>query len=106
MLAIVNLPDFWKLVNENCKDLHGTNDHQVCLNTADATGTVAIVGLVLFAVGVTIFNIWTIFVAKNAKLEIEGEPFSCTDEHFGLCLLGFCGRVIDKCYIRNIRYWG
>ena len=83
ILVIVTLPDFrrsmeylaWELGKKKCKDFQGTNDHQVCLNTihdtVEATGTVTIVVFLLFVVGFTISNIWTIFVANNAKLEIE-----------------------------------
>ena len=79
ILAIVNLSDFRGLVakisEEKCKDLHGTNNHQVCLNTVhdnvETARTVTIVVFVPYVVGFTIFNILTILVANNAKLEIE-----------------------------------
>ena len=57
---------------------------EVGQHIAEVVGTVAIVCFVVFAVGVIIFNIWTIFVAKNAIKEIKYEQFSSTDEHFGL----------------------
>ena len=82
IIVIVTLPDFRRSMGylaikleEKCKDLQGTNDYQVCLNTIDdtveATGTVTIVVFVLFVIGFTISNIWTIFVGNKAKLEIE-----------------------------------
>ena len=62
-----------KLVEEACNDFRGTNKYQVCLNTAGAAGTGSIIAVVLISVGVIVFDIWTIFVAKNAKKEIKAE---------------------------------
>merc|ERR1712172_368081 len=63
-----------------CNDFQGTNqndtnihDH-ICSIAAVADGAVGkgiVVFAVVYAVGVIIFDIWTIIVAKNAKKEIE-----------------------------------
>ena len=105
ILEIVTLPDFRLLAEEKCKDLvYGTNDHHVCFNAAHdtfkAAGIVIIVVFVFFVVGFTIFNIWTIFVANNAKLEIEGEPFSFTDKYFGLCCC--CASNLKAAFVNSI----
>ena len=73
-----------ELINEACNEFRGTSNYQVCLNTVDnpfdqlndALKTAAPIGLIFILVIAVIsimFDIWTIFVAKNAKKEIEAE---------------------------------
>merc|ERR1711971_234568 len=59
---------------EACNDFQGTNQTHICSIAAGAGGAVGrgiVVFAVVYAVGVIIFDIWTIIVAKNAKKEIE-----------------------------------
>merc|ERR1711971_498649 len=63
---------------EACNDFQGTNqtdtnDYHICSIAAGAGGAVGkgiVVFAVVYAVGVIIFDIWTIIVAKNAKKEM------------------------------------
>ena len=71
-----------KKVKEACKDPRAQNHpnlsgYQGCLDFgmgfyAKNEETVVIFGI-LITVGVIIFDIWTVIVAKNAKREIEAE---------------------------------
>jgi hypothetical protein len=70
-----------------CNEYRGTSNYQVCLDlvddqfdqlndalkTAGPIATAALIFVVVIAVVTIIFDIWTIFVAKNAKKEIEAE---------------------------------
>ena len=73
---------------EACNDFQGTNQtdiidwvtnnqthsNHICSIAAGADGVVGkgiVIFAVVYAVGVIIFDIWTIIVAKNAKKEIE-----------------------------------
>merc|ERR1711971_885332 len=62
---------------EACNDFQGTNQNDtnhICSIAAGGDGIVGksfVVFAVVYAVGVIIFDIWTIIVAKNAKKEIE-----------------------------------
>jgi len=68
-------------INEACNEYRGTSDHQFCLDTIRNTindvvktaGSTGLIVLVVIAVVQILFDIWTIFVAKNAKKEIEAE---------------------------------
>ena len=73
------------LINETCNKYrgNGTSNYRECLTAVnlmiaydDGLQTARATGLILFVVIVVatiLFNIWTIFVAKNAKKEIEAE---------------------------------
>merc|ERR1712076_28954 len=61
----VNLSQLQEQANQRtCNQYRGTSNYQVCLDLVD---------IVVFAVLCILFDIWTIFVAKNAKKEIEAE---------------------------------
>jgi hypothetical protein len=68
-------------INEACNQYRGTSDHQFCLDTISNTindvvktaGSTWVIILVVISVVQILFDIWTIFVAKNAKKEIEAE---------------------------------
>ena len=84
-----------ELLNEACNQFRGTSNYQVCFDTpyyligintdtvdnefdkiTDALKTAGPIGLIIvvvIAVASILFDIWTIFVAKNAKKEIEAE---------------------------------
>ena len=73
-----------KLINETCNKYRGTSNYQVCLNAVNnefdkiddvlqIAGPIALIFLVVISVAIILFDIWTIFVAKNAKKEIEAE---------------------------------
>lgn len=73
-----------ELINEACNKYRGGSNYQLCLDTvdsqfdqlSDALKTAAPIGLIFIVVIAVIsimFDIWTIFVAKNAKKEIEAE---------------------------------
>jgi hypothetical protein len=74
--------DLAKIVKEACKDPRAQNHpnlsgYQGCLDFgmgfyAKNEETVVIFGI-LITVGIIIFDIWTVIVAKNAKREIEAE---------------------------------
>ena len=68
-------------INEACSFYRGTSDHQFCLDTVNNTindvvktagSTTLVIGVVIAVLSI-LFDIWTIFVAKNAKKEIEAE---------------------------------
>jgi hypothetical protein len=66
-----------KFKTEACEEFKGTNDYQPCLKTGvyalKAVGVAGLVFIIVIFVGIIIFDIWTIIVAKNAKKEIEAE---------------------------------
>ena len=74
-----------ELINQTCNKYrdNGTSNYQECLTAInlmiaydDVLQTARVTGLifvVVIAVATILFNIWTIFVAKNAKKEIEAE---------------------------------
>ena len=66
-----------KFKTEVCEEFRGTNNYQDCLKTGDddlkAYGMIGMIFKTVITVGVIIFDIWTIIVAKNAKKEIEAE---------------------------------
>merc|ERR1712086_1016067 len=73
-----------ELIKEACNQFRGTSDYQVCLDTVDnefdkiedalnTAGPIGLIFIVVIAVASILFDIWTIFVAKNAKKEIEAE---------------------------------
>jgi len=71
-----------ELINETCNEYRGTSNYQVCLNAVnnefDKIGPIGLIFVVVIAVATILFDIWTIFVAKNAKKEIEAEKwFHC-----------------------------
>ena len=67
--------------DEACSEFRGTSNYQFCLDTVvdrlnDAlkiAGPIGLIIVVVIAVLFIMFDIWTIFVAKNAKKEIEDE---------------------------------
>ena len=72
-----NLSDFAK---DYCKEYRkvnfthrGINRYQACLDGAEQGGMVGVIVGAIIAVGFVIFIVWAIFVAKNAKKEIEAE---------------------------------
>ena len=70
-----------KFKTEICEEFRlGTNNYQDCLKIGDddlenlkPRETIDIIFITVVTVGVIIFDIWTIIVAKNAKKEIEAE---------------------------------
>merc|ERR1712008_5910 len=67
-----------------CNQYRGTTNYQVCLDLVDdefdkitdalkTAGPIGLIIVVVIAVASILFDIWTIFVAKNAKKEIEAE---------------------------------
>ena len=73
-----------ELIKEACNQFRGTSGYQVCLDTVDnefdkiedalnTAGPIGLIFIVVIAVASILFDIWTIFVAKNAKKEIEAE---------------------------------
>merc|ERR1712008_232688 len=73
-----------ELIKEACNEFRGTSDYQVCLDTVDnefdkiedalkTAGPIGLIFIVVIAVASILFDIWTMFVAKNAKKEIEAE---------------------------------
>ena len=76
-LIFKNKDTISKFKTEVCEEFRGTNNYQDCLKTGDddlkARGTIGIIYITVITVGVIIFDIWTIIVAKNAKKEIEAE---------------------------------
>merc|ERR1712008_596984 len=73
-----------ELINEACNQYRGTSNYQECLDTVDnefdkitdalkTAGPIGLIIVVVIAVASILFDIWTIFVAKNAKKEIEAE---------------------------------
>merc|ERR1712076_46483 len=73
-----------ELINETCNEYRGTSNYQVCLNAVNnefdklddvlqTAGPIGLIFVVVIAVATIVFDIWTIFVAKNAKKEIEAE---------------------------------
>ena len=80
LLVLNNKDKISKLKKKACEEFRGTNNYQDCLKTGDyvlkASGTAGIIFVIVIAVGVIIFNIWTIIVAKKAKKEIEAEQFT------------------------------
>jgi len=73
-----------ELINETCNEYRGTSNYQVCLSTVNnqfdkiddvlqTAGPIGLIFVVVIAVATILFDIWTIFVAKNAKKEIEAE---------------------------------
>jgi len=81
----VNLSKFQILANQKtCNQYRGTSNYQVCLDLVDdefdkidealiTAGPIGLIVVVVIAVLSILFDIWTIFVAKNAKKEIEAE---------------------------------
>ena len=77
-----NLSKLQEQANQKaCNQYQGTSNHQVCLDLVDdefdkiektARSTGLIIVVVIDVVQI-LFDIWTIFVAKNAKKEIEAE---------------------------------
>ena len=79
----------YKKTEKACEELRGTNDYQDCLDAVNDAANAAKIWIfpyftkfgetagyiifAIFAVGVIIFYIWTIIVAKKAKKEIEAE---------------------------------
>merc|ERR1712086_273365 len=73
-----------ELINEACNQYRGTSNYQECLDLVDnefdkitdalkTAGPIGLIIVVVIAVASILFDIWTIFVAKNAKKEIEAE---------------------------------
>jgi hypothetical protein len=81
----VNLSQLQEQANQRtCNQYRGTSNYQVCLDLVDdqfdkidealeTAGPIGLIVIVVFAVLCILFDIWTIFVAKNAKKEIEAE---------------------------------
>ena len=97
ILAIVNLPQIRYLVENWAIRIDGCIN---CYARGEAAGTIAIVVFALFFFGFIILKIWTIFVANNARLEIEGEPFSFADED--CCLCWCCTSYIKAAFVNSI----
>ena len=76
-LVFKNRENISKIKKKACEEFQGTNNYQDCLKTGDyvlkAGGAAGLVFIIVIAVGVIIFDIWTIIVAKNAEKEIEAE---------------------------------
>ena len=80
-----NLSKLQEQANQKaCNQYRGTSNYQVCLDLVDdqfdkidealeTAGPIGLIVIVVFAVLCILFDIWTIFVAKNAKKEIEAE---------------------------------
>merc|ERR1719291_1193381 len=73
-----------ELINETCNGYRGTSNYYVCANAVNnefdkiddalqTAGPISLIFVVVIAVATILFDIWTIFVAKNAKKEIEAE---------------------------------
>ena len=74
-----------ELINETCNGYRrGTSNYYVCANAVNnkfnkiddvlqTAGPIGLIFVVVIAVATILFDIWTIFVAKNAKKEIEAE---------------------------------
>merc|ERR1712008_302857 len=73
-----------ELIKEACNESRGTSNYQVCVDTVDTefdkiedalktAGPIGLIFIVVIAVASILFDLWTIFVAKNAKKEIEAE---------------------------------
>ena len=79
-LVFNNKDTISKLKTEACEEFRGTKNYQDCLKTGDQVlkvgGAAGLVFIIVIAVGVIIFDIWTIIVAKNAQKEIEAEQFT------------------------------
>ena len=68
----VNLSELQEQENQKtCNQYRGTSNYQVCLDLV--AGPIGLIIVVVIAVLSILFDIWTIFVAKNAKKEIEAE---------------------------------
>jgi hypothetical protein len=67
--AVLGILKFFRTVGLKNKCPPPYDIYQACLNA----GTGSIIAVVLISVGVIVFDFWTIFVAKNAKKEIEVE---------------------------------
>jgi len=88
-----------ELIEEACNQYRGTSNYQVCLDTVNdqfdqllkTAGPIGLIIVVVIAVASIVFDIWTIFVAKNAKKEIEDESTlgvrSWADFNHGLVVL-------------------
>ena len=81
-IADYNLSKLQEQANQKaCNQYRGTSNYQVCLDDEfdkidDAVKTAGSTGLIIVVVIDVVqilFDIWTIFVAKNAKKEIEAE---------------------------------
>ena len=97
IIAIVNLPQIRYLVENWAIRIDGCIN---CYARGEAAGTITIVVFVLFVFGFIILKIWTIFVANNARLEIEGKPFSFADED--CCLCWCCTSYIKAAFVNSI----
>ena len=87
--SAINWNNIYKKTKKACEEFRGTNDYHDCLDAVnDAVNdakiwihpyftkfgeTAGYIIFTIFAVGVIIFYIWTIIVAKKAKKEIEAE---------------------------------
>ena len=87
--SVINKNNIYKKTEKACEELRGTNDYKDCLDAVNDAANVAKIWIfpyftkfgetagyiifAIFAVGVIIFYIWTIIVAKKAKKEIEAE---------------------------------
>ena len=80
-----NRNNIYKKTKKACEEFRGTNDYHDCLDAVNDAKiwihpyftkfgeTAGYIIFTIFAVGVIIFYIWTIIVAKKAKKEIEAE---------------------------------
>ena len=80
-----NLSKLQEQANQKaCNQYRGTSNYQVCLDLVDdefdklddalkTAGSTGLIIVVVIDVVQILFDIWTIFVAKNAKKEIEAE---------------------------------
>ena len=87
--SVINKNNIYKKTEKACEELRGTNDYKDCLDAVNDAANAAKIWIfpyftkfgetsgyiifAIFAVGVIIFYIWTIIVAKKAKKEIEAE---------------------------------
>ena len=84
-IADYNLSKLQEQANQKaCNQYRGTSNYQVCLDHVDdefdkiddavkTAGSIGLIIVVVIDVVQILFDTWTIFVAKNAKKEIEAE---------------------------------
>ena len=87
--SVIPRNKIYKKMKKACEEFRDTNDYQDCLDAVNDAANAAKIWIFpyftkfgetagyiifsIFAVGVIIFYIWTIIVAKKAKKEIEAE---------------------------------
>lgn len=73
--AVIGIVGFFNSeeIADACNEFRGTSNYQSCLDTLKIAAPIGLIILVVIFVVSIMFDIWTIFVAKNAKKEIEAE---------------------------------